>query len=70
MAVTVFTTVVFSGTLAVLVDVNTGLLSLTGVTVTRMACTLREAAVAGLDDDDVDIVAVGVGRRLEVRRRE
>ena len=38
MAVTVITAVVFSATLAVSVEVNTGLLSLTGVTVTLIVC--------------------------------
>ena len=40
MAVTVSTAVVFSATLAVAAEVITGLLSLTGVTVTAMLCVV------------------------------
>ena len=67
---TVITAVVFSGTLAVLGEVNTGLLSLTGVTLTLIVCVAcPAAAVAGLHRHDVDVVAIGVGGCFEVRRR-
>ena len=71
MALTVCTNVVFSLTLAVAGEVNTGLLSLTGVTVTLISCARRVAGVVvGGDFDFVDVVAVEVGRGFEVRRGE
>ena len=70
---TVVTAVVFSATLTAAVApppslVITGLLSLTAVTVTAIACVSVKRAVADLHDHVVDVVGARVGRRFVVRR--
>ena len=65
-AVTVSTAVVFSAALAVSGDVNCGVWSLTGVTVTRIVCVAEPlAAVARFFDNDfVFVVRMGVGQAV------
>ena len=68
------TAVLFSATLTVAVapppfEVMTGA-SFALVTVTAIACVSASVPSRHLHDDVVDVVGAGIGRRLEVRRRD